>query len=101
MEKKGLRVNAGETKVYRCTWRRESSRPNDGRPQSEVRDIVLHDQLEVVAFFWYLCDMLSAVGGWCENRLEDVQLLPALTSRHFSYNIRVQLLHKARHAPCQ
>ena len=117
MEKKGLRVNAGKTKImicgtglgllqssgefpcavcrtgvgsnsifcngckhwvhkkcsglkrlkkdpdYRCTGCQGTARPLDGRPQKEVQ--VGPDKLEVVGFFCYLGDMLSAAGG-CE-----------------------------------
>ena len=48
---------------YRCTQFQGNARPLDGRPQREVQ--VGPDKLEVVAFFCYLGDMLSAAGG-CE-----------------------------------
>ena len=145
MEKKGLRVNAGKTKVmicgtgldllqssgeypcavcrtgvgnnsiycngcklrvhkkcsglqrltpnpdYRCARCMGNARPIDGRPQSEVQ--VGPDKLEVVASFCYLGDMLSA-GGGCEIAVTTGvktpwkkfrELLPVLTSHHFSY----------------
>ena len=71
-----------------------NARPIDGRPQSEVQ--VGPDKLEVVASFCYLGDMLSA-GGGCEmavtTRVKTAwkkfrELLPVLTSRHFSYKTR-------------
>ena len=148
MEKKGLRVNAGKTKVmicgtgldllqssgeypcavcrtgvgnnsiycngcklwvhkkcsglqrltpnpdYRCARCMGNARPIDGRPQSEVQ--VGPDNLEVVASFCYLGDMLSA-GGGCEmavtTRVKTTwkkfrELLPVLTSRHLSNKTR-------------
>ena len=48
---------------YRCTRCQGTARLLDGRPQREVQ--VGPDKLEVVAFFCYLGDMLSAAGG-CE-----------------------------------
>ena len=48
---------------YRCARCMGNARPIDGRPQSEVQ--VGPDNLEVVASFCYLGDMLSA-GGDCE-----------------------------------
>ena len=68
-----------------------NARPINGRPQNVVQ--VGPDKLEVVAFFCYLGDMLSAVGG-CEiavtTRVKTAwkkfkELLPVLTSRHLSY----------------
>ena len=68
-----------------------NARPIDGRQQSEVQ--VGPDKLEVVAFFCYLGDMLSA-GGGCEMAVTTHvktawkklrELLPVLTSRHLSY----------------
>ena len=59
-----------------------NARPIDGRPQSEVQ--VAPDKLEVVAFFCYLGDMLSA-GEGCEiteNSLEEVQGATGTTSSH-------------------
>ena len=66
----------------------------DCRPQSEVQ--VGPDKLEVVAFFCYLGDMLSA-GGGCEIMIitgvktawkKFRELLPVLTSCHLSYKTR-------------
>ena len=148
MEKKGLRVNAGKTKImicgtgldllqssgefpcaicrtgvgnnsifcngckhwvhkkcsglkrltedpaYRCTRCQGTARPIDGRPQNEVE--VGNDKLEVVPFFCYLGDMLSAAGG-CDHatttRVKTAwkkfkELLPVLSSRHLSYKTR-------------
>ena len=126
MEKKGLRVNAGKTKViicgtgldllqkcsglqrltpnpdYRCAQCMGNARPIDGRPQSEVQ--VGPDKLEVVASFCYLGDMLSA-GGGCEKRLEEVQ--GATTSSHIPPPLLqdpwpcIQLFRAQHHAPCQ
>ena len=71
-----------------------NARPIDGRPQNEVQ--VGPDKLEVVASFCYLGDMLSA-GGGCEIAVttrvktawkEFRELLPVLTSRHFSNKTR-------------
>ena len=68
-----------------------NAHPIDGRPQNEVQ--VRPDKLEVVAFFCYLGDMLSACGG-CEKAVTTHvktawkkfrELLPVLTSRHLSY----------------
>ena len=148
MEKKGLRVNAGKTKImicgtglnllqssgkfpcavcctgvgsnsifcngckhwvhkkcsglkrlkkdpdYRCSWCQGTARPLDRRPQKEVQ--VGPDNLEVVASFCYLGDMLSTAGG-CEflttthvktawKKFKD--LLPVLSSRHLSFKTR-------------
>ena len=148
MEKKGLRVNAGKTKImicgmgldllqssgefpcaicrtgngsnsifcngckhwvhkkcsglkcltkdpdYRCTRCQGTAHPLDGRPQKEVQ--VGPDKLEVVAFFCYLGDMLSAAGD-CElsttTRVKTVwkkfkDLLPVLSSCHLSFKTR-------------
>ena len=148
MEKKGLRVNAGKTKVmicgtgldllqcsgeypctvcrtgvginsiycngcklwmhkncsglkrltsnpeYRCARCMGNARPIDGRPQNEVQ--VIPDKLEVVVFFCYLGDMLSA-GGGCEITVTTHvktawkkfrELLPVLTSSHLFYKTR-------------
>ena len=73
----------------------EIYRPTDGRPQNGVQ--VGPDKLEVAAAsFCCLGDMLSADGG-CEIRVTTCvktawkkfrELLPVLTSRHFSYNTR-------------
>ena len=77
--------------AYRCARCMGNAPPIDGRPQSEVQ--VGPDKLEVVAFFCYLGDMLSA-GGGCEmavtTRVKTAwkmfkELLPVLTSRHLSY----------------
>ena len=65
--------------------------PIDGRPQNKVH--VGPGKLEVVAYFCYLGDMLSA-GGGCEiavtTRVKTAwkkfrELLPVLTSPHLSY----------------
>ena len=79
---------------YRCTRCQGTPHPLDGRPQKEVQ--VGPDKLEVVASFCYLGDMLSAAGG-CEfsttthvktawKKFKD--LLPVLSSRHFSFKTR-------------
>ena len=84
------------TKVpdYRFTWRQGTACPLDGRPQREVQ--VGPDKLEVVASFCYLGDMLSAAGG-CELSTTTCvktvwkkfkELLPVLSSRHFSFKTR-------------
>ena len=66
----------------------------DGITQSEVQ--VGPDKLEVVTYFCYLTDMLSA-GGGCEITITTCvktawkkfrELLPVLTSRHLSYKTR-------------
>ena len=71
-----------------------NARPIDGRSQSEVQ--VGPDKLEVVAFFCYLADMLSARVG-CEIMVTTHvktaykkfrQLLPVLTSHHLSFKTR-------------
>ena len=78
---------------YRCTRCQGTTCPLDGRPQ-EVQ--VGPDKLEVVAFFCYLGDMLSAAGG-CElsttthvktawKKFKD--LLPVLSSHHLSFKTR-------------
>ena len=68
-----------------------SSRPLDSRPQREVQ--VGPDKLEVVAFFCYLGDMLSAAGG-CELSTTTCvktawkkfkELKPVLSSCHLSF----------------
>ena len=70
------------------------ARPIGGRQQSEVQ--VRPDKLEVVAFFCYLGDMLSA-GGGCDitvtTRVKTAwtkfrELTPVLISRHLSYKTR-------------
>ena len=79
---------------YRCTRCQGTACPLDGRPQKEVQ--VGPDELEVVASFCYLGDMLSAAGG-CElstttsvktawKKFKD--LLPVLSSRHLSLKTR-------------
>ena len=79
---------------YRCTWCQGTARPLDGRPQKEVQ--VGLDKLEVVAFFCYLGDMLSAAGG-CElstttcvktawKKFKD--LLPVLSSHDLFFKTR-------------
>ena len=68
-----------------------TAHPLDGRPQKEVQ--VRPDKLEVVAYFCYLGDMLSAAAG-CElstticvktawKKFKD--LLPVLSSRQLSF----------------
>ena len=78
---------------YRCTRCQGTACPLDGRPQ-EVQ--VGPDKLEVVAFFCYLGDILSAAGG-CElsttTRVKTAwkkfkDLLPVLSSHHFSFKTR-------------
>ena len=82
---------------YRCTWCQGTACPLDGRQQREVQ--VGPDKLEVVASFCYLGDMLSAAGG-CElsttTRVKTTwkkfkELLPVLSSRHFSFKTRGQV----------
>ena len=79
---------------YRCTRCQGTARPMDGRPQKEVQ--VRPDKLEVVAYFCYLGNMLSAAGG-CElstttcvktawKKFKD--LLPVLSSCHLSFKTR-------------
>ena len=111
MEKKGLRVNAGKTKImisgtrnacglkrltkdpdYRCTRYQGTAHPLDSRPQKEVQ--VRPDKLEVVASFCYLGDMLSAAGGcelsttthmktaWRSSRIYQFSLHATSLSRH-------------------
>ena len=78
---------------YRCTgtWRQGTACPIDCRPQREVQ--VGPDKLEVVAFFCYLGDMLSAAGG-CElsttTRVKTAwkkfkELRPVLSPCHLSF----------------
>ena len=76
---------------YRCTRCQGTARLLDGRPQREVQ--VGPDKLEVVAFFCYLEDMLSAAGD-CElstiSRVKTAwkmfkELKPILSSRHLSF----------------
>ena len=71
-----------------------NSMPLSGRPQREVQ--VGSDNLEVVASFCYLGDMLSAAGG-CElsttTRVKTAwkkfkELKPVLFSRHLSFKTR-------------
>ena len=73
---------------YRFTRCQGTACPLDGRTQKEVQ--VGPDKLEVVAFFCYLGDMLSAAGG-CELSTTTCvktawkkfkELLPVLSSRH-------------------
>ena len=79
---------------FRCARCLGLARPLDGRPQTSVQ--VGTDQLEVVASFCYLGDMLSAAGG-CElatkTRVKTAwkkfrKLLPLLSSRHLSHKTR-------------
>ena len=79
---------------YRCTRCQGTACPLDGRPQKEVQ--AGPDKLEVVASFCYLGDTLSAAGG-CElsttTRVKTAwkkfkDLLPVLSSRHFSFKTR-------------
>ena len=79
---------------YRCTRCQGTACPLDGRPQKEVK--VGPDELEVVASFCYLGDMLSAAGG-CELPTTTCvktawkkfkELLPVLSSRHLSFKTR-------------
>ena len=87
-----------------------NARPIDGRPQNEVQ--VGPDQLEVVASFCYLGDMLSA-GGGCEiavtTRVKTAwkkfrELLPVLTSYKtrghvYSFCVRSAVLHASETWP--
>ena len=76
---------------YRCTWCQGTVCPLDGRPQREVQ--VRLDKLEVVAFFFYQGDMLSAAGGCELSTTTGVktawkkfkELLPVFSSRHLSF----------------
>ena len=79
---------------FRCVRCLGLARPLDGRPQTSVQ--VGTDQLEVLASFCYLGDMLSAAGG-CElatkTRVKRAwkkfrELLPLLSSRHLSHKTR-------------
>ena len=79
---------------YSCARCMGNARPIDNIPQSEVQ--VGPDKLEVVAYFCYLGDMLSA-GRGCEISVTTHvkttwkkfrELLPVLTSRHLSYKTR-------------
>ena len=79
---------------YRCTRCKGTARPLDGRPQREVQ--VGPDELEVVASFCYLGDMLSAAGGCELSTTTHVktawkkfrELRPVLSSRHLSFGAR-------------
>ena len=94
---------------YRCTRCQGTACPLDGRPQ-EVQ--VGPEKLEVVAFFCYLGDMLSAAGG-CElsttTRVKTAwkkfkDLLPVLSSHHLSFKTRGRVYSSCeaeRYAPCQ
>ena len=76
---------------YRCTQCQGTARPLDGRPQKEVQ--VGPDELEVVASFCYLGDMLSAAGGCELSTTTGVKTawkkfknpLPVLSSCHLSF----------------
>ena len=79
---------------YRCTRCQGTACPVDGRPQREVQ--VGPDNLEVIASFCYLGDMLSAASG-CElsitTRVKTAwkkfkELKPVLSSRHLSFKTR-------------
>ena len=74
---------------YRCAWRKETARPIDSKPQSEVQ--IRLDKLKMVATFYYLGDMLYSD---CElgvtTRLKTAlkkfrELLSVFTSHHLSY----------------
>ena len=76
---------------YRCTCCQGTAHPLDSRSQREVQ--VGSDKLEVVAYFCYLADMLSAAGG-CElsttTRVKTAwkkfkELIPVLSSCHLSF----------------
>ena len=79
--------------------------PNNGRPQNEVQ--VGPDKLEVVTFFCYLGDIISA-GGSCEI---TVTTRVKTAWKKFSSHIPppflqgtwpcIQLLCAERHTPCQ
>ena len=80
--------------TFQCARCLGTARPIDGRPWESVQ--VGTDTLEVVDAFCYLGDMLSA-GGGCElatvTRTMSAwkkfrELLPVLTSRHFSLKTR-------------
>ena len=83
-----------------------NARPVDSRLHNEVQ--VGPDQLEVVASFCYLGDMLSA-GGGCEISVTTHvktawkkfrKLLPVLTSCHLSYKTRGHVYSSCVGAPC-
>ena len=103
---KRLTKDPDYTDVHKCQG---NARPLDGRPQREVQ--VGSDKLEVVAFFCYLGDMLSAAIG-CElsttTRVKTAwkkfkELLPVLFPPILFQDMwpRVQLLYAERNAPCQ
>ena len=103
MEKKGLRVNAGKTKVMICGTGLDLLQSSGEYPCAVCSTGVGNNsiycngcKLWVVASFCYLGDMLSA-GGGCEmavtTRVKPAwkkfrELLPVLTSRHLSYKTR-------------
>ena len=96
---------------YRCTWCLGTAHSLDGRPQKEVQ--VGPDKLEVVAFFCYLGEMLSAAGG-CElstttrvktawKKFKDLLLVLSSIMPPLFQNTWpcVQLLCVECNAPCQ
>ena len=110
--KKGLRVNAGKTKIMICGTGLDLLRVHGARElhapwMADHRRKSRSDKLEVVASFCYLGDMLSAAGG-CElsttTRVKTAwkkfkDLLPVLSSRtSLSKHMAVCA---ERNAPCQ
>ncbi len=88
------REKVSEDPLFRCARCMNTARPIDGRPAEHVE--IGEEKIEVVAFFVYLGDMLSA-GGGCEaavrarvgsawKKFRD--LLPILTARSLSYRTR-------------
>ncbi len=80
--------------LFRCSRCLQTARPIDGRPAEEIQ--VGDEKIEVVAYFVYLGDTLSA-GGGCEAAVRARVgsawkkfrgLLPILTARCLSYGTR-------------
>ena len=90
---------------YRCTRCQGTARPLDSRLQRKVQ--VGPDQLEVVASFCYLGDMLSTVGGCELSTTTHVkttwknfkELLPVLSSCHLSFKTCVRVYSSCVQSP--
>ena len=90
----GIKGRIAADPNYICPRCRDSARPIDGRPISQVD--VDGTLLDVDATFCYVGDMLSAAGG-CDNAIaarccvawgKFRKLLPVLTTRHLTPKIR-------------
>ena len=89
----GPKLHSGDPN-NRCSRCQGTVQLINGRPQEEIK--VKYDNLEVVASFCYLGDMLSAASG-CElssnTRMKTTwkkfkELLPVLSSHHLAYKTR-------------